>query len=111
MKAPQPAFHLWVATHGLGVRDSFSWSKERHGQEITSIFGIARVDVTDAEAIVALSGSGLFVDPRKAGFPEYVTEWVETSIRGVRLLSIGPRLGRNLSLLKRVLWSNQRPAA
>ena len=78
LRAPQAAFHLWVATHGLRVRDSFSWSKERQSQEITSVFGLARVDVSDAQAIVALSGQGLFVDPSKrSGFPEFTTEWVD----------------------------------
>ena len=60
------------------VRDSFSWSKERQSQEVTSVFGLARVDVSDAQAIVALSGQGLFVDPSKrSGFPEFTTEWVD----------------------------------
>ena len=78
LRAPQAAFHTWVATHGLRVRDSFSWSKERQSQEVTSVFGLARVDVSDAQAIVALSGQGLFVDPSKrSGFPEFTTEWVD----------------------------------
>eukprot|EP00439_Symbiodinium_sp_Y106_P033647 s699_g4.t1 len=78
LRAPQAAFHTWVATHGLRVRDSFSWSKERQSQEVTSVFGLARVDVSDAQAIVALSGQGLFVDPsKKSGFPEFTTEWVD----------------------------------
>ena len=51
LRAPQAAFHTWVATHGLRVRDSFSWSKERQSQEVTSVFGLARVDVSDAQAI------------------------------------------------------------
>ncbi|CAE7312878.1 Otud4, partial [Symbiodinium sp. CCMP2456] len=78
LRAPQAAFHLWVATHGLRVRDSFAWSKERQNQEVSSVFGLARVDVADAQAIVALSGQGLFVDPSKrSGFPDYTTEWID----------------------------------
>ena len=78
LRAPQATFHLWIATHGLRVRDSFSWARERQNQEVTSVFGIARVEVTDAEAIVALSGDGLFVDPsRRSAFPQFMTEWID----------------------------------
>ena len=79
LKSPQATFHLWVSSHGLRVRDSFAWAKERQQNEVTSVFGIARVDESDAEALTALSGQdGLFLDPsRRSAFPAFATEWID----------------------------------
>ena len=79
LKSPQATFHLWVSSHGLRVRDSFAWAKERQQNEVTSVFGVARVDESDAEALAALSGhEGLFLDPsRRSAFPAFATEWID----------------------------------
>eukprot|EP00439_Symbiodinium_sp_Y106_P008671 s12780_g1.t1 len=79
LKSPQATFHLWVSSHGLRVRDSFAWAKERQQNDVTSVFGVARIDESDAEALAALSGhEGLFLDPsRRSAFPAFATEWID----------------------------------
>ena len=78
-KAPQKEMHLWAAKRNIKIHDSFSWAKERRAGDASEvIFGIIRVSESQATAITAHSGEGVFLDPsRKSNFPSFVTTWVD----------------------------------
>ncbi|CAE7855146.1 OTUD6A, partial [Symbiodinium microadriaticum] len=78
-KAPQKEMHLWAAKRNIKIHDSFSWAKERRAGDASEvIFGIIRVSESQATAIAAHSGEGVFLDPsRKSNFPSFVTTWVD----------------------------------
>ncbi|CAE7875408.1 OTUD6A, partial [Symbiodinium sp. KB8] len=71
--------HLWAAKRNVKIHDSFSWAKERRAGDTSEvIFGIIRVSESQATAITAHSGEGVFLDPsRKSNFPSFVTTWVD----------------------------------
>ena len=78
-KAPQAEMHLWAAKRNFRIHDSFGWAKERSSGDASEvIFGIIRVSQSQAEAISAHSGEGVFLDPsRLSVFPSFVTTWVD----------------------------------